>query len=241
MQIFPVPFKIKRSYLVVLILIPLVFLALLLTKLLEPSSPVLNLTLSNQTDHKVSISWVTQKPTKGEVLISKDKNFPGVSIFTPKHKDDGEDALRKSYLYTTHHVTLRDLEAKQNYYFRIYQGLKKVYEGSFTTGSVLGSLPAPDPVYGRIIGVDKKPLIGALVYLQVWDTKGKSSILSTLTNKAGRWSLDLGNLRTKSLDLMYSVSSSSSEKLIVSAGAKGRASAESTKNKDKPWPDIVLK
>lgn len=206
-------------------------------KLIEPFSPPQNIIFSNITDHQATISWTTAKATKGAILVSKNGKFPILPLFTTVYKDDGEKNLNRMRFYTTHKVTMDNLNPKTNYKFRIYQGWKKVYEGSFNTGPTLQSISTPNPVYGKIVGADKKtPVVGALVYLQA----SSSAVLSTLTNTQGGWSVDLGNLRTKDLKMIYPVASGSGEFLVVETG-KGRFKAETLVGQDKPWPDIILK
>lgn len=216
----------------------IIFLLLLfyLLKLIEPTSAVQNLFLSNITDQRVSISWITDKATKGVVILSEDNDFPLLPIFAKEiHKDDGEKSLKRQRFYTTHHVTTGSLAPSKTYYFRIYQGWKKVFQGSFTTNFTPASLPFPEPVYGRVLHADKKtPVVGALVYLQVENQASRSALLSTLTNSEGRWSLDLGSLKEF-------ISSSSAEKVVVETGGKGKFKATTIFGQDKPWPDIILK
>lgn len=229
--------KVLSHKLLAVSLLFLTFLLLLfyLLKLIEPTSAVQNLFLSNITDHQVSISWTTVKATKGAVIISEDNDFPLLPILAQKmYRDDGEKDLKRQRFYTTHHVTVGSLAPSKTYYFRIYQGWKKVFQGNFTTNFTSASLPFPEPVYGRVLHADKKtPVVGALVYLQIVSST-PSALLSTLTNQEGRWSLDLGGLKA-------SISSSSAEKVVVETGGKGKFKATTIFGQDKPWPNIILK
>ncbi|MDO8638165.1 MAG: fibronectin type III domain-containing protein [Candidatus Daviesbacteria bacterium] len=221
-----------------LCLIFIILVLLYALKLIEPSSPVLNLLTTNITDHQVSISWTTDKPTKGLIVISENGKFPLLPTFAKiTYKDDGEKNLKREGFYTTHHITVGKLDPNKTYQYLIYQGWKKMVGGSFMTGSALSSISAPDPVYGRVLGADKKTgVIGALVYFQA----SSSAVLSTLTNTQGGWSVDLGNLRTRDLKMIYPLASESGELLVVETG-KGKFKAETTMGKDKPWPDIIVK
>lgn len=233
----------KSARLAVGIFVGLIIIGLLLyiVKLIEPASEVKNLFLSNITDHQVTLSWTTEKPTKGEVLISENNKFPLLPFWSKKwEKDDGEKSLTATNFYLTHHITIGDLKPNQTYYFRIYQGWKKALQGQFTTGSALSSVNTPNPVYGRVVLSDlKTPIVGALVYLEVQTASASSALLSTLTNTTGRWSLDLANLRTKDLKLAYKVSSRSAEKVFIDTG-KARVKSETQPGKDKPWPNIIV-
>ncbi len=237
--------KLKPAPRVVLIISSLVILVVLLLyalKLIEPASPVQNLFLSNITDHQVSLSWTTKKPTRGQILISEDNKFPFLPLFIKKwEKDDGEKSLNTTSFYLTHHITIGELKPNQTYYFRIYQGWKKVLQGSFTTGNTLTTILPPNPVYGRVLLQDKKtPVIGSLIYLEVKEASASSALLSALTNPDGRWSIDLANLRTVNLGKTFKLATNSAEILIVDTGQK-RVKARTTVGKDKPWSNIILK
>lgn len=210
---------------------------------LEPYSSPKNLFITNKTDHQVTISWTTDKATRGVVLVSEDKNFPLLPILVNNlYKDDGEKSAEKVGYYTTHLVTVNKLLPNKIYQFRVYQGLKQVYQGGFSTGSTLSDLPTPNPIYGRVLKADgKTPLPGAIVYFQAKEASGSSALLSTLTNLEGRWSIDLGNLRTANYRKGFPMGKKTRELLVIEAGDKGRVRSEVLSGLDKPWPDILLK
>lgn len=228
--------RFKKIILGLLLFLLVIFLLYYILKLIEPSGPPQNVLISNVTDHQVTITWTTQKPTKGALLVSDNGKFPILPIFTKVFKDDGEKLLGKMNFYPTHKVTIDNLEPNKSYQFRIYQGWKKKYQGNFTTGPALSSINTPNPVYGRVISQDKKPVIGALVYFSA----SGSSLLSTLTNNEGRWSMDLANLRSRDLKNPFKIASSSAEMVIVD-NSKTRVKATTTTKQDNPWPDIILK
>ncbi|MBI2329897.1 fibronectin type III domain-containing protein [Candidatus Daviesbacteria bacterium] len=236
----------KKILLVILLVLVIGFLLYYILKLIEPSSSPQNVLISNVTDHQATVTWTTQKPTKGALLVSDNGKFPILPIFTKIFRDDGEKLLGKMNFYPTHKVTVDNLDPNKTYQFRIYQGWKKKYQGSFTTGPVLQSINTPNPVYGRVLSSDKKPIVGALVYLQVINEASqsakatRSSLLSTLTNKEGRWSMDLANLRSFDLTDTYPVGNNTTEEIIVDTG-RSRVKAQTTTKQDNPWPDIILK
>lgn len=216
---------------ILLILLPL--LTILFLYIVEPFSQPERVYITNVSDHQATISWVTNKATKGEVLLSS---------ASTSYKDDGEKKLKTTDFYTTHYVTLPDLEPETKYQFQIYQGMKKAYQGEFVTGPTLSSLSTPDPVYGKVVLANGKvPITGALVYLTVKNKDNLAATLSTLTNKAGGWSIDLANLRTINLKNRFPVATNSSELLIVEAPGLTQQKLTSKPSQDKPWPDIVLR
>lgn len=233
------PKKIFWIFLVFIAVIAFLFYSL---KLIEPSSSPKNILFSNITDHQVTVTWVTDKPTRSKIYLSKDGKFPLLPFLSKDlYKDDGEKTLNKTNFYSTHKITVGDLEPNKTYEFRIYQDWKRIYQGTLRTGSTLNSINTPNPVYGRVLLSDKKtPAVGALVYLQVVQGATSSAMLSAMTNSDGRWSLDLGNLRSKDLKSPFKTASSSAEMIVVEI-AKGRFKAETKPGKDEPWSDIILK
>lgn len=222
-------------------LIVLIGLLLYSLKLIEPSSPPQNILVSNITDHQASISWTTAKPTRGLIVISEDGKFPLLPTFAKKtYKDDGEKNLKRTLLYTTHHVTVGDLAPNKTYQYLIYQGWKKIIQGVFTTCPTLTSISGPQPVYGQVIDEAKKPIIGALVYLVLKNDKSQSALLSTLTNDQGRWQLDLGNARSAGLKNTFSVTAQTQEELVVEVGIRGKGKITFTPGNDAPAPIVIL-
>lgn len=222
----------------ILLITPFLYYGL---KLIEPSSPPQNVFLSNIADHQVSVSWVTEKPSRGEIIISEDGKFPLLPFLASKiYHDDGEKVIKKMNFYTTHLVTIEDLKPNKNYQFIIYQDWKKKYQGSFNTGITLSTITSPNPVYGRVFFSDQKPVVGALVYLRIINEASGSALLSTMTNSEGRWSLDLANLRTGDAKSIFNTKGKVVEEMIVDTG-KSKAIATTTTKQDNPWPDIILK
>lgn len=233
-----------RRYLIWIVIGLAVVIGLLLyaLKLIEPSSAPQNILVTNITDHQATISWTTAKATRSVVVVSENGKFPILPVFAKiTYKDDGEKKLNRERFYTTHHVTIDGLVSNKTYQYLIYQGWKKMVQGKLTTGPTLASIITPNPVYGRVLSSDKKPLVGAIVYFQADTDKERSALLSTLTNIEGRWNLDLGNLRTRNLKTAFKIASKSAEAVVVEAVNKGKGKAVTTLGKDKPWPDIILK
>lgn len=226
-------------------IIPALFLLVLgvciyITWLIEPSSDVKNILISNISDHQATISWTTKVPTRGELLVSSNFKFPILPIFSKDlQKDDLDKTSDKVGYYTTHHITIGSLDSSKRYNFRVFQGQKKVFEGSFKTGPTITGFIGPSPIYGKVLRSDKKtPVVRAIVYLRIIKNASSSALLSTLTNGEGGWSLDLANLRDANLRNHFILTKKSQEQIIIEAGNLGRVKAATTPGKDKPWPTI---
>lgn len=231
--------RIKVWFLIAFFVLGVVLGIFLVAFALEPKSVIKSLVFSNITDHQITISWVTEKETKGVVVVSQGK-LPVWPIFVKNYsKDDGEKSLKKVGRYITHHVTITNLNPDNKYKFKIFQGLKTAFNGEFRTFKTLDSLDGPNPIYGRVLSKDKRPVIGAIIYLQAKTASQSSSLISSQTNLTGRWSLDLANLRTSNLDEGFDLKSNTLEIVIVETG-KGKVKAETKQGQDKPWPDIII-
>lgn len=207
----------------------------------EPTSPVKNLQATNITSSRISLSWTTEKPTKGLVVLSKDKHFPILPFLMTQYKDDGEKNIEGTGLYTTHHVTINNLSPKQIYHYRIYQGLHKVSEGKIATVNSLETLPLPHPVFGQVVGADKKtPVVGAIVYFWAKKEASQSAVLSTLTNIKGGWVIDTSSLRGKDFSNSFTFTKDTQEMVLIDTG-KMRVQAGSKTGQDQPWPTIIVK
>lgn len=231
----------KYLYLTALAIVP-VAIAIWLFSLTGQTGPVKQITLTNITDSQSTISWVTDKPTPGEVVVSQTGKFPLLPIFAKSiYLDDGDKAAGKRGLYKSHKVTINSLKPKTSYKFRIYQGQRLVYSSTLTTAPSLGKVTTPSPVYGRVLMPDKKtPAVGVLVYLQAVNGQVKSSVISAITNAQGRWSLDLSSLRTKDLKNVFMISKYTQEVVTINSVSQGLFKASSSPAKDDPWPDIIL-
>lgn len=230
---------VKKILIAVLALVGFYLVAGVTTFFLEPTSPVQNVFVTNVTDGAATVTWTTAKPTKGAVTINQ--WFP-LPVFIGLNKDDGDKNLSRQNFYTTHHATISNLQPQKTYKYKIYQGAKPMYQGSLKTGPTPESIGTPNPIYGKVITSDQKPVVGAIVYFRAAGPDGvKSALLSTLTNLQGGWTIDLSSLRSADLTKPFTITKDSTEEIVVEAGSRGRAKSQSTPGKDKPWPDVFLK
>lgn len=213
-----------------------------LTWLVEPKSQLKNILISNITDRQATISWTTEVPTRGALMVSENSSFPILPAFAKDlKKDDWDKDTQKVGYYNTHHITIGGLSPSKLYNFRIFQGQKKVFEGDFKTGATLSTIGRPNPVYGKIVGEDRKPIVKSLIYLQAVNEASVSALLSTVTNSEGGWSVDLANLRDINYENRFTLTKNTTEQLIIETGSLGRVKAATASGKDKPWPTVVIK
>ena len=225
------------SFFVLIVLILLVDLVIFM----EPASKPNNVLISNVADKQATVSWTTEKATRGTILISENNQFPAVLAFAKKTDKYEESSMLQGH-YATHSITLTDLKPNTTYNYRIYQGFRAAYQDSFQTGPILDTILTPNPVYGKIKEASKNPAVGAIIYLQLFSAEGtQSALLSTLSNQQGGWSIDLANARSIDLQKSFPLEKKTREEIKVERG-KGESIKEATSfGKDQPWPDVILR
>ncbi len=148
---------------------------------------------------------------------NKDENFTvDVSGF-----DCNDIKVWKYGKYYTHHVTVQNLDAEKEYFFRVGDGLISYAKGKTEgvvyvereipeienfqqkTLPVITKIETPNPAYGTSYNVyyredgtmGEKKNFDSLVFLTTFKNGEKYPILSSVTNKEGGWTLDLANVR----------------------------------------------
>ncbi|MEK7065624.1 MAG: fibronectin type III domain-containing protein, partial [Patescibacteria group bacterium] len=150
---------------------------------------VQNIEITNISDISLTVSWTTQSPVIGDVLVS------GGSITNRVALDDRDSPTKKSPT-TTHHVTIRDLSPDTRYQVTLRAGGKKA-EGPSQSATTGPSLPTIGdntlgPAYGSVVTDSNEPANGALVYMTV---EGGQT-LSTLVTPSGSWLIPLNRVRS---------------------------------------------
>jgi hypothetical protein len=154
--------------------------------------PPQNIKITNLGGQSAAISWVTESESIGYVMWGIDPNNLEFRAY-----DDFDSNS------TNHHCTITGLTPETMYYYRIVS-VNSVYETmSFTTLSALATIPEVKTIYGQVMR-DSTPLEGALIYVAV--SNGQTSLeISTQTDSAGYFLLDLGNLRNASGDMFMAL------------------------------------
>jgi hypothetical protein len=154
-----------------------------------------NVILSNWSHDSVTITWTTEKRTKGRVQVYQDYEQIG----------EFEDSRGKEATFT-HYVVLKNLEPNTKYSFNIVSN-KETFSGEsefeyvFVSAPVIGNTPNPNVVHGKI---DDWNGSDALIFL--FANEVESSIISTYVRNNGEWSLDLMDLRSVDLKEYTSIS-----------------------------------
>lgn len=163
---------------------------------------------------------------------------------------------------TTHHATLKNLNLETEYFYRISTGYhlyskwrvadsmsqKNQQPRATSHEQILPNLKTaktpnlpslPNPVYGQIV-LEKDlttPIPNALVYLLSPD----SNLISTYTNSAGNYALDLGNLRKKDSNEPINLELNTEFTISANAGILGAGEITVSQKLARPVPKILVK
>jgi len=151
--------------------------------------------ITNIADNKFSVSWTSKIATKGMVEYGK----VGEKLTTKESDDRDNGNTNRSY--TTHHVTIEELQPSTQYAFRILSGEKSSRfdnAGSpytLTTGPVIGATPISSNFYGNAQQLSKQPASGSIVYITLPGGATNSSIVTD----SGNYAVTLSTMRASDL------------------------------------------
>ncbi len=150
-----------------------------------------------------------------EASKNKDENF----TIDASGFDCNDIKVWKYGKYYTHHVTVQNLEAEKEYFFRVGDGVISFGKnsGEFVVGEIEGvneflaktrplfnEVLSPNPAFGTTETVYQtsdgyysyEKEYDSMVFLSIKNSEGLSfPVLSSVANKDGGWSMDLSNLR----------------------------------------------
>lgn len=179
-----------------LILTPVVLLVVfvlyfLLSYIFEQPLVIKDLKVTNVTDTSVAISWLTDKPTTGYVVVADKNNFDLVTNLKSIKFSDDRELTKNRY---THHVTVSGLTPESNYYFNVVGNLKSATYAYpvITTPKTLETLKTPDVSYAEL-STDSDDYI---VYAELTG----SQMVSVPLASNNTFTLDKALIRTSALD-----------------------------------------
>lgn len=183
-----------------LILAPVVLLVVfvlyfLLSYIFEQPLVIKDLKVTNVTDTSVAISWLTDKPTTGYVVVADKNNFDLFTNLKSIKFSDDRELTKNRY---THHVTVSGLTPESNYYFNVVGNLKSATYAYpvITTAKTLETLKTPDISYAEL-STDSDDYI---VYAELTG----SQMVSVPLSSNNTFTLDKALVRTSGLDTFVS-------------------------------------
>ncbi len=201
-----------------------------------PTATPRQVKVSNIESDGATISWVTDTRVKGFIKYGTSKNSLDNTVADDRDQTSGEGSQ-----YTTHYVSLNNLQASQEYFYAIGSG-SQVYQNDgqpyqFRTAPTSGGKPAADTINGKIVVADGESAPGTIVYVQIQG----GDLRSALSKETGTWTLPLATTRTKGLS-QYLSYDRQKERLTITAqgGELGTATAQVYSGQASPVPDIKL-
>lgn len=177
--------------------------------------------VTNLSDNSFTISWVTGKKVPGFISWGPSEKLGKTTM-------DDRDINNPSPRFT-HHITLKDLDPKTIYYYKINSGSVTLgNQGkSFAQETAPVSVSTPplaEPIYGAINKKDGGVPGEALVYINI----GEGTPLSSFTRGDGKWLITLNNSRTKDLTNYINVSDSDEVSLFIEGAISGTNNSKAT-------------
>lgn len=192
--------------------------------------------ITNVSDNAFSVSWITQKETSGFVQFGQSETLDQTQ------SDDRDQISGGTGNFNTHHITLKNLSPKTQYYFKIGSGGRlfdnsgKPYE--ITTASTPKAAQVlSDVASGIVLTPDKTPAEGAVVYLSMANMTPQSALMGS----SGNWMISLSTAFSGDLSGLANYDlKAQTEEIFVQAASLGTATAIVTTENDNPVPELIL-
>lgn len=192
--------------------------------------------ITNVSDNKFSVSWISQSPTIGLI----EYGVVGESL-TNKAYDD-RDSPEEQNSYLTHHITVSSLQPNTQYAFRILTGdsLTRFDNNgspySTTTGPSIASTPPSSNFYGNVVLPSSQAASGAIVYL----TLPEGTTASSLVPDSGNYAFTLSTIRSSDLRSYVNFDPSATIANVVVESGELQATSDVSLVNSAPVPTITL-
>ena len=203
--------KVLTALAVLLVFIGLAFIA---SYFLESKGDINEFEITNLSSNSFTLSWSSEKAYIASVQYSDSDNWPVfLDKLLPKSLAfDDRDVLLdsnnipeyssvKAFPRNFHHVTIRNLEAGKQYYFRINGNLRTFVPGNNTATTLEQSdkVAEPDPAYGKVINyaADGDNPQDGIVYYNLINKNDENDVSAKYSSTIGSdsgWSGDLSNI-----------------------------------------------
>lgn len=193
--------------------------------------------VTNVSSDSFTVSFLTDSSTPGFVKFSTD-----ASRLSQQAGDDRDQLSGTVGEFTTHHITVRGLEASTTYYFTVGTANRYAYTDngkpySVKTAPKIGGAPEALTAYGTVVTSGGSPAKDAIVYMTV----DGSTPLSTLVKSSGSYAISLALARTTDLSSFAPLGDSAKVDILVQGKDRGQTSRAVTFMKDtQPISPITL-
>lgn len=192
-----------------------------------------NIRISNITNASFTVSYITKEASVGSISYGSNENLSEVAL------DDRDQQSGSVTPATVHYVTIRNLQPKSKYFFRITSNQTTFLNNdapffATTALSLTDISPVQKPLIGKIIfksGKSKE----AIVYL----TAKNAQTISTLVNPDGSYILPLNSLRNQELTSYVTFENDQIITMLV-ASSEGTSSVILSADQINPVPQVFL-
>lgn len=196
-----------------------------------------NLKMTNIKDTSFTVSFITDDSTTAFVKYGK-----SATELKTQASDDRDQLSGTVGQYTTHYITLRDLDADTQYYFTVGTASVAKFDSNGTpftlkTAKRGGNPTSAKTAYGTVNSPTGSPADGAMVYMNI---DGVSE-LSALVKGSGSWAIPLSNARTTDLSSYASLQATDGVSLFVQGTKVSEtATQQTTIAGTQPVPTLTL-
>lgn len=184
----------------------------------NPESTPKNVKITNVTETGFTVSFVTDAVTTGYIKYGTAPNAIKTTV-----TDDRDQLAGNVGTYTTHHITVKNLQGETTYFFTIGTGSTTFDNNgqpySIKTTQKISS-PIAQTIYGTVLTKASTPAEGSIVYVTIDGAKE----LSTLVRSSGTWAIPLSQARTSDGRKSPEISTSTAMNVMV----QGRNANESS-------------
>ena len=185
--------------------------------------------------NQVSILWITEEEENGWIVYGKSPS--DITQSAADERDLGETKSAR----TIHLVTIKDLEPRTQYFYKIISGNSVVKAGdtdyfSFKTAS--GNPPGTSvkPAFGKVIGASGNPHPGALVLYRY----GGAYAQAAFTKLSGEWLIPLQQIADPQTSDFIPVDESELVTIEIFDGGSGLSTIEAYVRFTNPLPQTII-
>jgi len=189
-----------------------------------PQTTPKNIKITNVTDNTFSVSFLTDETTSGFV-----KYGTTADNLKTQSSDDRDQLSGSVSQFSTHHMTVRNLQPSTLYYFTLGTGSTSDFnnEGEpFTvrTGALTNNTGTAKTIYGNVVTSDGRPADGSIVYVKS-ENMGE---MSTLVKSSGSWAVALAAARTTDLNNLATFEDNTPINILVQGSLASQISQTTT-------------
>lgn len=189
-----------------------------------------NIRVANLSDDSFTLSWTTDKETKGYIIWGTSEN----NIDNIAYEDTSENK------YLSHTVNVTGLKASTKYFYKINSD-DTTFDNSgipwqVTTGPTLSSNKSSVLISGSVIDASGQPESKALVYADI-----EGYLMETETSDTGNFVFQLNRARNNNLQSYASIDPEQTViQISVQSAKNGVASAQIFSKSANPIPPIII-